>query len=122
MFLSLRARVIAAAQDGVPPGDVLRWVQPEFYLPVLRRAVAAYSSQVATDGLNFVDASRRKSTAPRPAPRWKQSARPPQGTFPQASGRAAGVSEEIAAAMDCVGEARRPAAFRRNGMTFRFQR
>ena len=82
MSLSYRARVIAAAQDGVPSEDFLRVAQPESYLPVLRRAFAAYSSEAASDGLKFADVLCSKSNLPRPASRWKQPARPPHETSP----------------------------------------
>ena len=111
----------SGTQDNVPAEDVLRFGYPAFYLPVLRSAFAAYSSQAASGGLKFVAASPEKSKFARPASRRKQSVRPPNETSPPVFGRAAGALEEIVTVMSRVDEARRPAAFRRNILTYQVQ-
>ena len=73
MFLSQRARVLAAKFNDVPAEDVLRFFHPRAYLPVLRKVFAAYSSQAASDGPQFASILRGKSHVPRPIARWAGS-------------------------------------------------
>ena len=121
MSLPHRACVSSGTKDNVPAEDVLRFAYPAFYLPVLRSAFAAYSSQAASGGLKFVAASPEKNKFARPASRRKQSARPLNETPPPVSGRAAGALGEIVTVMSRVDEARRPAVFRRNILTYQVQ-
>ena len=122
MPLSRRARARSATQNDVPPEDALRFVRQASYLPALRGAYAAYSLQGASDGLEIAAVLRKKSGFARPASRRKQSARPRQEAPPPASGRAAGILEEIASVTGSVDEGYRPSAFRRKVMTSQFQR
>ena len=54
MFLSHRARVVSAKENGVPAEDVLRLVHPKEYVKILEHVKAAFSSKAADEGLAFV--------------------------------------------------------------------
>ena len=54
MFLSNRARVVCAKEEGVPAEDVLRLVRPTNYVQVLEDVEASFASQAAYESLAFV--------------------------------------------------------------------
>ena len=80
MSLPQHARILPANQYGAPAEEVLRFVQPFAYLPVLRKALQAYSPKAAADGLEFVGILPGKSAA---ASRGAAEKRRPSGGHAQ---------------------------------------
>ena len=119
MLLPQRPRILSAKQGGPPAEDVLRFVQPAEYPPVLRNAYQAFSSQVANEGLESVNILSGKCDTPtaRQGNRILQAKSPMR----RISDRASGVLEEIMRATEVIPPQRRAVVFSPRILTFRLQ-
>ena len=118
MFLSHRARVARAQEEGVPAEDVLRIVRPKNYVEVLGDVEQAFSSKAAAAGTAFVKMMSDKWNGPaRPAFRWKRDVSE-NNSGPRVSGRAAGVLAGVAAVVGAIKDSRRQAVFGGKVLTF----
>ena len=117
-----RARILQTKAKGYPAEDVLRFVQPKYYLPVLREAANAYTSQSSCGGLEFADILRGKSDKPRATAPWEARVRLAVSTDTPASDRAAGALEEVLNVAEGIDPVRHAAVFKRRILGFRPQR
>ena len=111
--MSQRARILKAKEKGSPAENVLRFVQPRYFSPVLCEAANAYDPQSARGGVEFAGVFCGKSDKPRAMAPWKSRVRPAGSPDPPASDRAAGELGGVLKAAEGFGPVHRAAAFKR---------
>ena len=111
MFLSHRARVVSAKENGVPAEDVLRLVHPKEYVKVLECVKAAFSSKAADEGLAFVRMMGNHWKGPaHPAFAWQHEVSS-SNDGPRVSTRATGVIKSAKDVVDTIKDTCRTAVF-----------
>ena len=121
MFLSHRARVVSAKEDGVPAEDVLRLVHPKEYVPVLAHVKAAFASKAADEGIAFVRMMSNRWKGPvHPAFTWQNDVMS-SNNGPRVSTRAAGVIKSVKDVMDTIKDDCREAVFGKKVLAFRMR-
>ena len=117
MFLSHRARVVRAQEEGAPAEDVLRIVRPMNYVEVSDEMRQAFSSQAANKGIAFVKMMSNKWRGPvHPAFRWKRAVSE-NNPRPRVSDWATGVLAGAVDVVDTIKDSRRRAVFGRKVLT-----
>ena len=119
MFLSNRARIVCAKEQGVPAEDVLRLAHPKNYVKVLEDVKKGFSSKAADEGLTFARMMSSKWEGPvRPAFGWKRELSATHDGQ-QVSDRATGVIKSVVGVIDTIKDSCRKAAFGRKLLSFR---
>ena len=119
MFLSHRARVVCAKEQGVPAEDVLRFAHPKNYVKVLGDVAKAFSSKAADEGLAFLRMMTNKWKGPvHPAFSWKREVSV-NNAGPPASDRATGAIKSVVDVVGAIKDSRREAVFGGEALSFR---
>ena len=122
MFLSHRARVVSAKENGVPAEDVLRLVRPREYVPVLAYVKAAFASKAADEGIAFVRMMSNHWKGPvHPAFTWQHEVSS-SNDGPRVSTRAAGVIKSVKDVVDTIKDECREAVFGKKVLAFRMRK
>ena len=122
MFLSHRARVVSAKENGVPAEDVLRLVHPKEYVPVLEYVKTAFASKAADEGIAFVRMMSKHWKGPvHPAFTWKKKVSS-SNDGPPVSTRAAGVIKSVKDVVDTIKDECREAVFGKKILAFRVRK
>ena len=118
MFLSHRALVVSAKEQGVPAEDVLRLAHPKEYVKVLEDAKNAFSPKAAYEGLAFVRMMSSHWEGPvRPTFSWQREVSA-SNAGPHVSTRAAGVIKSVKDVVDTIKDTCRQAVFGKKVLAF----